>query len=101
MTSNDDNPLRSGGTEEAADLARAFLVYLTEDADRLGRFLAVTGVGPAEIRARLDDDGFLGGLLDYLLGDEALLVAFCDSAGIDPAQPALLRRRLPGFQPEM
>jgi hypothetical protein len=33
-------------------------------------------------------------VLDHMLGDERLLVAFADSAGIDPAAVARLRETL-------
>ena len=86
---------------EAREIAKSFLVYLTRNPERLGRFLAVTGVGPADIRARMEEDAFLGGLLDYLLGDEAVLVEFCEEEDMEPERPAALRSRLPGYQPEM
>jgi len=56
-----------------------------EDADRLGRFLAVTGIGPAEIRTAAREPGFLGGVLDFIASDERLVMAFADGAGVDPA----------------
>ncbi len=38
-------------TQEAAEgLAIQALTFIAEDPERLGRFLAVTGIGPAEIR---------------------------------------------------
>lgn len=82
--------------EEARDLARGFLVFLTEDPERLGRFLSLTGVGPGDIRAQLEDDSFLAGLLDHLLSDEPLLVSFCEAKEINAELPSVLRRCLPG-----
>lgn len=82
--------------DDARELAKTFLVFLTEDPERLGRFLSLTGVGPADIRARLDDDAFLGGLLDHLLSDEPLLLSFCEAKNMNPETPARLRHRLPG-----
>ena len=71
--------------QEAAEaLAIQALTHIAGDPERLGRFLAVTGIGPAEIRTAAGDPGFLAGVLDYLAGDEALLVEFATAAGIDP-----------------
>ena len=73
-------------TPEAAEgLAVQALTYIAGDSERLGRFLAVTGIGPAEIRAAAREPGFLIGVLDYLAGDERLLAAFAAETGADPA----------------
>ena len=82
--------------QEAADLAKQVLVFLAQDPDRIGRFLAVTGVGPGEIRERVTDLGFLAGVLDYLLSDEPLLLTFVEHADVEPERPAMARIALPG-----
>lgn len=82
--------------EEALALARDALIYLSQDADRIGRFLAVTGVGPAEIRERVEDPTFLAGVLDFILADDAMVVDFAETASIPPEEPARARRLLPG-----
>ncbi|WP_425403748.1 DUF3572 domain-containing protein [Hwanghaeella sp.] len=82
--------------EEALALARDALIYLSQDADRIGRFLAVTGVGPAEIRERVEDPTFLAGVLDFILADDAMVVDFAEKASILPEEPARARRLLPG-----
>ncbi len=73
-------------TEEAAEgLAIQALTFIAGDGERLGRFLATTGIGPAQIRAAAHEPGFLVGVLDYLAGDERLLSAFAAETGNDPA----------------
>ena len=62
------------------------LTFIAGDSERLGRFLAITGIGPAQIRAAAQEPGFLIGVLDYLAGDERLLSAFAAETGVDPAQ---------------
>ncbi|WP_198148255.1 DUF3572 family protein [Elstera litoralis] len=52
------------------------------------------------MRARANDPAFLGGVLDFLLGDEAQLLAFCAETEIAPELPARLRAALPGGTPE-
>jgi hypothetical protein len=71
--------------KEAEALAIQALTFIAGDGERLGRFLAVTGIGPAEIRAAAREPGFLGGVLDYVLSDERLMTAFIADAGLDPA----------------
>jgi len=77
-------------------LALQVVQFLAGDADRLGRFLALSGIAPADLKNTLNEPAFLGGVLDYLLGDETLLQEFCANAGVSPEQPARARRALPG-----
>ena len=73
-------------TQEAAEgLAIQALTFIAGDDERLGRFLATTGIGPAQIRAAAQEPGFLIGVLDYLAGDERLLSAFAAETGVNPA----------------
>ncbi len=72
--------------ETAETLAVQALTFIAQDAERLGRFLAVTGIGPAEIRDAAREPNFLAGVLDHIAGDERLLLAFAEHAGIDPAE---------------
>jgi len=84
-------------TQEAAEgLAIQALTFIAQDGERLGRFLAVTGIGPAEIRAAAREPGFLVGVLDHLAGDERLLSAFAAEAGIDPPDVGKARAALGG-----
>jgi hypothetical protein len=82
--------------ESARDLAQDALLWMTGQPEVLERFLGATGAGPESLRAGLADPEFLGFVLDFLLGDESLLLAFAASAGIDPALPARARAALPG-----
>jgi hypothetical protein len=73
-------------TQEAAEgLAIQALTFIAGKPERLGRFLAVTGIGPDQIRAASSEPGFLAGVLEHLAGDERLLTAFATEAGVDPA----------------
>jgi len=57
-------------------------------------FLAATGLEPGHIRTAAQEEGFFAGVLEHMLGDESLLVAFADSAGIDPAEIVRARAAL-------
>ena len=75
-------------------LAIQGLAFIAADPERLGRFLELTGISAAEIRASAREKGFLAGVLEHILGDESLLIAFAADAGIDPAEVARARRAL-------
>jgi hypothetical protein len=77
--------LRPSLTQQAAEgLAIQALTFIAGDGERLGRFLAITGIGPAQIRAAAQESGFLIGVLDYIAGDERLLSAFATETGRNP-----------------
>ena len=83
--------------EAAESLAVQALGYLSGEPERLGRFLALSGLGPETIRAAAGDPQFLAGVLEYVTGDEDLLVAFAQASGVSPdevmrAQTVLARR---------
>lgn len=83
--------------QEAAEaLAIQAVTYIAADGERLGRFLAATGIGPAEIRSAAREPGFLLGVLDYLASDERLLTEFAAEAGFEPADIGKARAALGG-----
>jgi hypothetical protein len=82
--------------KEAEALAIQALTIIASDAERIGRFLAVTGIGPSEIRAAAREPGFLGGVLDYIASDERLIVDFASESGLDPADVERGRAMLAG-----
>jgi hypothetical protein len=81
---------RSGAiaAEVAETLAIQALAFLAGEPEQLGRFLAITGIGPEAIRGAAREPQFLAGVLEYVSGDEPLLVAFATQIGIDPADVA-------------
>jgi hypothetical protein len=84
-------------TKELAEaLAIQALTYLAGDGERLGRFLAVTGIGPGEIRSAAGEPGFLVGVLEYLASDEPLLSGFAAEAGVAPTDIAMAHMALGG-----
>jgi hypothetical protein len=88
---------RASASQEAAEmLAIQALAFIAEDPERMGAFLSVTGIAPDAIRAAAREPDFLAGVLEHMLGDESLLIAFADSAGIDPAGIARARHALGG-----
>jgi hypothetical protein len=82
--------------EVAEALAIQALSFIAGDGERLGRFLAITGIGPGEIRAAAREPHFLSGVLDHIAGDERLLLAFAADASLDPGDVAKARAILGG-----
>ena len=70
--------------EEGEGYALAALTFLAAEADRLSRFLDISGLGPQNLRAAAADPGFLRSVLDYVLADEPLLLGVAQQAGVSP-----------------
>ena len=82
-------------TAEGAEiLALQALGWLAADEDRLSRFLALSGLDGATLRAVADSRDTARAVMDFLLADEALLLDFCEVAQIPPASFPAYRRRL-------
>jgi len=79
----------------AEALAARALGFLAADPERLGRFLALSGIDPREIRGAAREPHFLAGVLDHLLADEGgLLLPFAAGAGVKPEEIAAARAAL-------
>ncbi len=82
--------------EDARALALRAVVFIAADDDELlPRFVALTGCDLDDMRRRIADDAFLGGVLDFILGFEPTLLAFVAAEGIAAELPALARGKLP------
>ena len=80
--------------EQAEAIGIAGLSYLAAEPERIGRFLAVTGLGPENIRAAAKEPSFLPALLDYLLANEKELVAFAQEMDLEPGRIIAARNLL-------
>ena len=80
--------------QTAEMLAVQALAFIAEDDGRLSGFVASTGIAVQSIRDAAREPNFLAGLLEHILADENLLIAFAASAGIDPAEVARARQAL-------
>jgi hypothetical protein len=86
----------SQAIEQAEAIGLAALVFLTEDGDRLGRFLGETGMSPADLGRAAGTPEMLTAVLDHVLADESLLMVFAAGAGIAPGDVAPARIALGG-----
>ena len=80
--------------------AIAILGFLVSEPERLGRFIALTGVDPSDIRTLMQDEGFWRAIFDHLFDDESLLMAYCAEAQLQPMQLVKMRQRLSRPQDE-
>jgi hypothetical protein len=84
-------------SREAAEItAIQALGYIAEEPERLEAFLAATGLTIERIREAARQPDFLAGVLEHMLADESLLIAFAASAGIDPTDVARAHHALAG-----
>ncbi len=82
--------------EEAQTLALQAVAFMAENVHYLDRFLDITGLDVGQLQGAIHSHSFLAGVLDHLLADESLLLAFCESTGNDPARVWPLRVALAG-----
>lgn len=82
--------------DEAEAIAVRAIAHIAADDDRLGRFLALTGLEPDGLRAAAREPSFLASVLDHLAGHEPDLLAFASEAGVAPEKVAAARLVLSG-----
>jgi Protein of unknown function (DUF3572) len=80
---------------DAEVIAIRALGFISGDDTLLSRFVTLTGCGIDEMRGRIHDPGFLGGVLDFLLGDEVAVIAFAEATALHPEAAMLARCKLP------
>ena len=89
----------STSPDSSRSLAISALTFLAADSGRLEKFLSVTGLGPHSLRKAADDPGFYSSILDYILADEPLLVAFAADADLAPDVVERAHQALGGPRP--
>ena len=82
--------------ESAEILALEGLGWLAGQDEGLDRFLEVSGLDPAGLRAAAGAPGTGLAVLEFLLANEPLLVAFCDATGTSPQTIHAARHKLEG-----
>ena len=77
-------------------IALKALLWLLGNDDLLPVFMGATGVGAEDMRAGAQDPVFLASVLDFLMMDDAWVVAFCDTEAMPYEAPMRARQSLPG-----
>jgi Protein of unknown function (DUF3572) len=80
--------------DDATAIALQALAWVLSDDSRAGRLLALTGLEPEGIRARIGDPAMLGAVLTFLESHEPDLVACAEAIGLKPQQLITAQERL-------
>lgn len=84
-------------TRNAAEtVALGALEWLVGNEELLPVFLGSTGAAQEDLRGAVNDPHFLGSVLDFILMDDAWVIACCDAQGIPYARLGEARMGLPG-----
>ena len=80
--------------EVAEIVAVQALGFIAGDPERLGLFLAETGIGPETLRTVAADPKFLAAVLEFVLRDDATVKAFANASQLHPTNIAAARQVL-------
>lgn len=83
-------------TEQAETIALQALAFLVKEDDLLSHFLISSGLTPQDLKHRFREPELLGGVLDTILADDTVLLAFCNTMSLSPETLVIARRALPG-----
>ena len=84
-------------TPEAAETyALQVLGWLVSEAEILPIFMGYSGSSAAAIKARAQDADFLVAVLDFVMLDDAWVLAACQASGLAPEAMQSARQALPG-----
>ncbi|WP_151717220.1 DUF3572 domain-containing protein [Gemmobacter serpentinus] len=82
--------------ESAETFALQALGWLLTQDELLPQFLSASGAAPQDLRDLAQDPVFLGAVLDFLLGDDSLVLGLSAALNCPPEQPLQARMALPG-----
>lgn len=83
-------------TIDAEAIGIRALGFIASDPERLGQFLAITGIGPGTLRTAAAEPGFLAQVLEFISHDDSQLMAFAANIGIPSHSIAAARQKLSG-----
>ncbi len=80
--------------EVAEIVAIQALSFIAAEPERLGLFLAESGIGPETLRSAAKDPHFLGQVLSFVMRDDATVKAFSAVAKLHPTNIAAAHQAL-------
>src|ERR1700732_5561073 len=80
--------------EVAEIVAIQALSFVAGEPERLGQFLAESGIGPETLRSAASDPQFLVSVLDFVLRDDETVKAFASASQLHPTNIAAARQAL-------
>jgi hypothetical protein len=87
---------RDAETNDGETLALGALGWVLADEARAERLLALTGLTPEGLRARVQDRDFLAAVLLFLENHEPDLIACGEALGVPPLRLVAARQELEG-----
>ena len=82
--------------EAAETLALQALTWIVGNDEIFPAFLGATGASVTDLASDAGKPAFLASVLDFMLTDDAMITAFCDSVSLSYDAPMLARMALPG-----
>ena len=70
------------------------LSFIAGEPERLGLFLAESGIGPETLRTAATDPHFLANVLDFVMRDDATVKAFAAASQLHPTNIAAAHQAL-------
>jgi hypothetical protein len=80
--------------EVAEIVAVQALGFIAGEPERLGLFLAESGIGPETLRTAATDPHFLASVLDFVMRDDATVKAFAEASQLHPTNIAAAHQAL-------
>ena len=80
--------------EVAEIVAIQALSFIAGEPERLGLFLAESGIGPETLRHAAADPRFLASVLDFVMRDDATVKAFANVSQLHPTNIAAAHQAL-------
>ena len=80
--------------EVAEIVAIQALSFVAGDPERLGAFLAESGIGPGTLRTAAANPHFLVSVLDFVMRDDVTVKAFATASELHPTNIAAARQAL-------
>jgi len=80
--------------EVAEIVAVQALSFVADDPERLGAFLAESGIGPETLRSAAADPRFLAHVLDFIMRDDTTVKAFAAASKLHPTNIAAAHQAL-------
>jgi len=80
--------------EVAEIVAVQALSFIAGDPERLGLFLAESGIGPETLRTAATEPRFLSSVLDFVMRDDATVKAFASVSQLHPTNIAAAHQAL-------
>jgi len=86
--------IQSTNAHEAETIALSALGWILSDGDRANRLLALTGLTPDQLRARIGERSLLASTLAFLEAHEPDLIACAEALDLAPAELIAARAAL-------